>query len=77
LVPDDSSAISAVPFGQPLFRYLIELFGGIWINNGSCGPHNPYTLPVGSGIAKKNPQRSCLEFLRAWHISLKGSLQLN
>jgi hypothetical protein len=34
-------------------------------------------LQIGVDLAIKNPQRSRLEFLRAWAISLKGSVQLD
>jgi len=63
LAPDDSRAFSAVPFGQPLVCYLIELFGGNGINHGSCGPHNPYTLPIGSGITIKKPAKKLFRVL--------------
>jgi len=38
--------------------------------------NDPFNLPVASYANKKNPQRSRLEFLRAYAISLKGSVQL-
>jgi len=38
LAPDDAHAFSAAPFGQPLFCYLIKLFGGDGINTGPRGP---------------------------------------
>jgi hypothetical protein len=37
-VTDDAHAFSAVPFGQPLFCYLMELLEGNKITNGSRVP---------------------------------------
>jgi hypothetical protein len=63
LVPDDVHAFSAVPFGQPLFCYLLELFERTRINNGFSGPHNEFDLPVGSGSAIKKPAKKLFRVL--------------
>jgi hypothetical protein len=63
LAPDDAHAFSAVPFGQPLFCYLIELFEGNRINNGSRGPYHPFAPPVGSGSDIKKPAKKLFRVL--------------
>jgi hypothetical protein len=63
LAPDDAHAFSAVPFSQPLFCYLIELFEGNRMNNGSRGPYDPFSLRVGSGSAIKKPAKKLFRVL--------------
>jgi len=63
LAPDDAHAFSAVPFSQPLFGYLIELFEGNRMNNGSRGPYDSFSLLVGSGSAIKKPAKKLFRVL--------------
>jgi hypothetical protein len=74
LAPDDAHAFSAVPFSQPLFCYLIELFEGNRIKNGSRGPCNLFSLPfhVSFGSATKKPGKKLFRVLAGMAYKPKG-----